>query len=462
MDPLTSNTPPTEQVSYDLTQVVGHPPETRQRKFMVPLIVILITGVVIASAILGIYLERPHRKISSNSVHIVPTPATYTFKARVVYSEGNVWIDNTDKKIIKEEDLLDEGTQIVTDKDAKLVLAFDDGTVVRVGESSNLTLSELKPAVMKITENTGVLFARVNKNPDHKFLVLANQVTVESLGTAFSVENQEEVNVKVFESSVSIIKTGETEVKVQEKQQWQESEKDVKTLDDTDVNKDKFLSWSLKEENIDHPSPTAEPTKAVIVHSQSQITLLGEAVSNGVKLDWKVDGMDTNLGFKILRGEKANPTFPENTYVYLNNPAVRSYVWDVKDGKIWHFRVCKYAGDKCEVYSNDIHVTAPSSGENSANNVSSINLSGQKSDGKVTLDWNPNGNSALGYKVVWSVNSSPTYPSRDGDSYHYYSDPGTRHDEITGLEGGKDYHFRICEYLGGACGVYSNEITIHY
>ncbi|MBU0531726.1 FecR family protein [Patescibacteria group bacterium] len=77
-----------------------------------------------------------------------------------------------------------------------------------------------------------------------------------------------------------------------------------------------------------------------------------------------------------------------------------------------------------------------------------------------TVQWSVEGYSAKGFKVVWSKNSSPTYPTRSGDKYQYLSSPDTSSTTLTAFEGEGTYYVRVCEYLGGKCGVYSNQITV--
>jgi hypothetical protein len=88
--------------------------------------------------------------------------------------------------------------------------------------------------------------------------------------------------------------------------------------------------------------------------------------------------------------------------------------------------------------------------------VNSIKLQG--SGAKIT--WTVDGTSAQGYKVVWSKNTDPVYPNREGDQYHYFSDPSTKYDSLEAFSGNGDYYVRVCEYLGGKCGVYSNQIKL--
>ena len=94
---------------------------------------------------------------------------------------------------------------------------------------------------------------------------------------------------------------------------------------------------------------------------------------------------------------------------------------------------------------------------NSSGSVVSISLSLE--DGE--LSWEAEGYSQYGFKVVWSKNANPEYPLREGDKYHYYSDPEADEDTLEAFDGEGTYYVRVCEYLGGKCGVYSNELQVY-
>ncbi|MGD9276651.1 MAG: hypothetical protein PVJ67_05745 [Candidatus Pacearchaeota archaeon] len=89
--------------------------------------------------------------------------------------------------------------------------------------------------------------------------------------------------------------------------------------------------------------------------------------------------------------------------------------------------------------------------------VTSITLKAEGNE----LQWITEGYSKMGFKVVWSRNSSPTYPLRNGDKYHYYSSPSAHEDKLEAFDGEGTYYARVCEYLGGKCGIYSNEVEVY-
>jgi len=188
----------------------------------------------------------------------------------------------------------------------------------------------------------------------------------------------------------------------------------------------------------------------------NSITLSGENAS----IKWTVDGSSAG-GFKVVWSKNTRPTYPcrsGDKYDYLSDSKATSDTLTAFDGSgTYYVRVCEYLGGKCGVYSNEITLNLTADGDHSK--VTSIELKDEDGDGK-NITWKVNGYSAQGYKIVWSKNENPTYPTRDGDQYHYYSDPNKLADSINAFTGTGTYYVRVCEYLGGTCGVYSNQITV--
>lgn len=89
-------------------------------------------------------------------------------------------------------------------------------------------------------------------------------------------------------------------------------------------------------------------------------------------------------------------------------------------------------------------------------NISSITLSQSSLNGVM---WSPVGSSPNGYKVISSKSPNPIYPPKDGDTADFY-DANTIKASIKAHSGSGVYYVRVCEYLNGKCGIYSNEIKL--
>lgn len=216
------------------------------------------------------------------------------------------------------------------------------------------------------------------------------------------------------------------------------------------INQDKLLSTS--------PDPSTNELGA--------ISLKGAAIdATTVKLSWTTSNFYSPKGFKVVMADHPSPVYPGDNYHYLSDPNSSYDKWhDLWQGGTYYFRVCEYLGGGCGIYSNEIAIkvggkysSEPTVTDNSNGSIELIG-SWSSEKGKVILQWKPlNMYSAKGFKVVESTSLNPVYP---GNDYHYLSDPNTRSDVWYGLPSGT-HHFRVCEYLGGSCGIYSNDISVY-
>ncbi len=215
------------------------------------------------------------------------------------------------------------------------------------------------------------------------------------------------------------------------------------------------------------------------------IRLSGSSYSSGINLSWTVENMDTSQGFLIAKSLFGTPVYSAESGVVIKDGSARNYTWNITDGKKWYIRICQAKGNECATYSNEIAVqtfsqaaatptptatTKPSTTPTKTptpkptdtdDGVDEIDLSvRQTGTNKVRLDWNVEGTAKKGFKIVWSKNSKPTYPTRDGDTSKQIDNADTDDATIDDLANGKTYYFRICAYTGSACGTYSNEVKI--
>lgn len=416
--------------------------------------------------------------------------------AQIVWVEGGVEYKQGegDWKRASVDISLKEGDSVETLADGRAIINFDDGSAIRLDNKSKVVLASLKPEHMTVKNESGQVYSRVAKSV-RIFDVQAGSVVYESLGTAYKTVNKsDQKGVEVYESKVKVIDADKKETVVDEGNKYLlENKADVKIekklvkISETDIKKDAFVAWNRKQDQaiidsnkdaasgqgeapvsttateVEDADTSVAPVPVSPAALASKITLSAAKTASGLKFTWTVSGVDVEQGFKLVKGAEANPVYPGNDYQYLTNKDQRSYTWGIKDGKTYYFRICQYLDGKCGVYSNNVKITAPvvETAEKPDNNigatVSSIVLSSAGS-GKVA--WKASGVSEQGFKLVWSKNTGPTYPCREGDKYNYYSDAGTISGSIDAFDGAGTYYVRVCQYLGGKCGVYSNQITL--
>ncbi|NIP32440.1 hypothetical protein GWN26_11875 [Candidatus Saccharibacteria bacterium] len=187
--------------------------------------------------------------------------------------------------------------------------------------------------------------------------------------------------------------------------------------------------------------------------SDGEIALTASTSGDTVNLSWSVTGIDTTNGFKIVKNTTGSPVYPGDSYVYKSSPTVRSYSWSGLSAGTYYFRVCEYLGGSCGVYSNQVEVAV----EGVTSSGGTIDLDGTVDGTTINLSWTlTDMTSDGGFKIVKNTTGSPVYP---GDTYHYEGDPDSRTDIWKYMDPGT-YYFRVCEYLGGSCGVYSNQVEL--
>jgi len=207
------------------------------------------------------------------------------------------------------------------------------------------------------------------------------------------------------------------------------------------------------------------------------ITLLSaEDQGNGVVLvEWETSG-EAPDGFKgVWSATNAMPTFPEDPYSYINDPAARSAYIQVDSEGNYSVRVCRYTGGVCDSYTAPMPVVvAPFTGEPteppstgtvvptqppSASGSLTITGIADSGPGMVSVCWSAVGSFPNGYKLVWAADTEePVYP---GDSYVYVSDPASTCTSAAGVPG-VDFYFRVCAYNGSGCSFYSPTVGHRY
>lgn len=226
----------------------------------------------------------------------------------------------------------------------------------------------------------------------------------------------------------------------------------IKNTDLAKIKDQTLEQYLLKKQELNQENESSDN------NGLGKIVLSGSVADNKVSLKWALNGLTSQNGFKVVIANHENPVYPGDEYHYLSDANVRADSWSGLSAGTYYFRVCEYLGGKCGVYSNNVKLTITAAAEEEESD-GSITLSGSvNSEGIAALNWTlADMTSSMGFKVVVADHQSPVYP---GDEYHYLSDANTRTDSWSGLSGTK--YFRVCEYLGGKCGVYSNNLSLQF
>lgn len=445
-------------------------PAASKKKSKITIIILIVIILAIATALVWFYFY-PNKTVSLYNAEVS------LVSGKVEKSEtSGTWVE------LKNGDDVSQGDLVRVNGEGKAVITLDDGSAVRLDNNSQIKLSSLDPKNIIITNEAGEVYTRVVK-ADRPFVVKIGDESFEAMGTAYmTVNDNDEKGVYVYESKVNVVSESK-EINEGNKYLTENSADDslvrkILEISYDEISADKFIQWNktqdlksddfkkfmgvLESETTTSKTQTSQTENTQTENNQTQqttapvveasITLSGSASGDAINLSWTTAGIDTSHGFKVVKSTSPDPVYPGNTYVYVSNG--NSYSWSLTDGVTYNFRVCQYTGSGCGVYSNNIQVKAPYVADGVVN---SIALSAGTGLG---VSWTVDGYSDKGFKLVWSKTSSPTYPNRSSDRYHYYSSPSTTSGSIEAFDGSGTYYVRVCEYLGGACGVYSNEITV--
>ena len=183
----------------------------------------------------------------------------------------------------------------------------------------------------------------------------------------------------------------------------------------------------------------------------TDIKLSASIKTDVVELKWMLGkGLNPIDGFKTIISQNINPIYPGSSYHSLSSNE-RSDLWKKLSPGTYYFRVCLLKNNTCEKYSDNAKAVVIESSN------SSINLTGANGDGLINLYWEVNNVPITkGFKIVISDEPDVSFP---GIGHHLNTSSDASSDVWDNLISGKKYYFRVCQNLGSACGVYSNEVS---
>ena len=193
------------------------------------------------------------------------------------------------------------------------------------------------------------------------------------------------------------------------------------------------------------PETTATVDPAVIT-----ITGITDYAPGQVRVNWDATGTFPS-GFKVLFS-KTNP-LPTlaDSYVFVSDGSLRTALVAIEPGQLVYYRVCKYSGSTCVVYSPAMSFTAAAPTEETDFTLTA----GNTVTGAVELNWTITSDNSNGYKILWDT----VTPVPDGVYKGYVSSPTIHTFTDSAMVPGTVYA-KICRWAGSWCLSYSNTLTI--
>jgi hypothetical protein len=196
------------------------------------------------------------------------------------------------------------------------------------------------------------------------------------------------------------------------------------------------------------PSPTPDGSTITNVKVNPN-TVIGKAT-----ITWDAAGVFP-FGFKILSSTTETiPTYENaSSMVLVSEEAARTFKISGNPRTTYYYRICKYTGSGCGVYSGVVSFTYPDATVDSEFVLTNTT----PTSGQVGLIWTLLVDNPGGYKVLYGFSNPPYFP--DNPSV-LIADRSARTYLLTGLGSGTTYYIRLCEFNGTVCTTYSNTLTV--
>ncbi|MDQ3093684.1 MAG: FecR family protein [bacterium] len=453
-------------------------PETKPHRKFDKKLMLLILAFVLAAAFLGWWYLIRSEKATAPTTNQTQTDAAPRLGVAVGIVEGTVEFskDGNSWLPLTLETELSESDSVKTTAGARLVLLIDDGSAVRLSESSEVQLTSLAADDVRVDNKSGEVYARVVASQTRKFGVYVAGDLYEAKGTAFRTTSKDDKKgVEVYHSGVKVNKSGEADATKNpdveagnayfKTNTVKEKENVVTAIDLEELKKDAFLKWNSEQDKStaefadklgvlgEFYKPAPATPKTVTPVAGSSITLSGSVSEYSAKFSWKVNGVDTSQGYKLVKSKSTKtPVYPGDNAAYIE-AGKSSYSLFLGDGKTYYFRICAYRGDSCVSYSNAVTITTPvKEVEPVVSGAVTLSLAGN------VANWTFAGTAPHGFKLVLS--QAPDTPSYGNANKTFYTgSPYT----IEGLDSGT-YNVRVCKYtasdVSGGCTDYSNQVQL--
>ncbi|MCA9381191.1 FecR domain-containing protein [Candidatus Dojkabacteria bacterium] len=312
---------------------------------------LLFTLLISIGGITFYYKNLPNHTVTANQ----------RVSASLSYIEGTVEVarDGDWLKLENSSELY-EGESVRLSADARAIISFKDRADIRLSADSEVKLSSLKDKHIIVDNNAGEVYARVIPNSESVFEVRIDNVSYESLGTAFkTINTSTKQGVEVYHSKVKIKqKDSDNEVIVEQGNQYfvkneedKSAENKIVPVQADQLAQDSFVQWnkSQDQETVDNVALGILIETADIAPT---VNLSLSQDSNGILLNWTKENLPESYTYKVLTGDTENLTL-NNLNATIEDKSAEAYIIQPStDIKQLFAKVCVYSDDKCVAFSN--------------------------------------------------------------------------------------------------------------
>ncbi|MDD5043381.1 MAG: FecR domain-containing protein [Patescibacteria group bacterium] len=450
-------------------------------------LVIVLLGIVVLQVKENIDLKvslKNNEEQASTSEKITPLALNLSWQ------QGKVFVEEpgADFTTVETGVLLKEGWAIKLDKNARAILEFASGGVLRLDGGAEIVLTKLSKEEIVLTQISGSSYHRVIVDENGVYKIDSLGQTIVALGTAFNVACDKDggaLKVDVIENKVKVEIKKEGKVKEEKtveagqgakvdsakelaevaklteadlKTDWylwnkeEDSKKSYELGVLKDIKKDEELKEEENEEDEGAGSSAEENKKS------EYLTLWGTAQDDGIHLSWTPYAGDNFSYYKIVRSEN-NPDlkYPADGYIKVSSDKSFSSSIDstAKKGAEYYYRICAKIGEEIKC-GNVIQRTAVNESKeeetekkDEAKNTftlveNALNLSVEAKTDGIHLSWTPYAGTDFSYgKVVRSETNANLYYPNDG-YIKVLNDKESVAYLDSSAKGGTDYYYRIC------------------
>ena len=418
-------------------------------------------------SILYVVVDEKDDNLATDT-ELAATDAAVELAAAVGLVEGSAQMsaDSVTWTDLEGGETINTGMYVRTQADGRVVILLDDGSAVRLDNSSQVKLAVSDSTQVDFMLESGQVYSRVVNDGSRIFTIVTANERFEALGTAYKTSTGEKMDeVEVYQSKVKVDSDG---TEVDEGNKYDTDSKETTDIDLDELKDDDFIQWNKTQDEEDEDfkdllgvlddekdEEEEDDDDSDDSSSSASITLEGEADDDGIEFGWDLSGVSAPDGFKLVRAKgDTTPTYGEDTSVYIG-AGKTSYFLNLTDGKTYYFRICVYksSNSSCSTYSNAVQVTAPEFDYEDIDE-GDVTLS---IDGDV-ISWEAEGTAPHGFKILLSTEMGPTYPANSIKYVGAETDEYELPDKPAGT-----YYVKVCKYdpdpeATEACVDYSNEV----